>query len=98
MRKIYIVNKSCHDYSAAEHYGEIKYLSTGNLNRFDTVDIYRKFSATLEKSDSLDYLLLSGLAIMNSIACAIFAVHHHRLNLLLWNAKKAEYIEKTIVF
>lgn len=98
MPNVIVVNKSCHDYSKAQVFGKLTYLSTGNLNRFDTVDMYRKFSEIIEKSDKNDYLLLSGLAIMNSIACALFAVHHHRLNLLLWNARKSEYIEKTIVF
>ena len=98
LNKVFIVNKSCHDYSAATKFGNLHYLSIGNLNRFDTVDIYRKFSEVLKIANKHDYILLSGLSIMNSIACAIFAVNHHRLNLLLWSAKKSEYVEKTIVF
>lgn len=95
--KVFIVNKSCHDYSSAEKFGSLVFMSKGNLNRFDCVAMYRKFGESLDLSEPGDYLLLSGLAIMNSIACAYFANLHKRLNLLLWNAKTKEYIERVII-
>jgi hypothetical protein len=95
--KVFIVNKSCHDFTAAEQFGELKFLSVGSLKRYDCASMYRQFSEIMKSSKPDDYLLLSGLAIMNSVASAIFAHKHKRLNLLLWNSQKKEYIERVII-
>ncbi|GAH68034.1 unnamed protein product, partial [marine sediment metagenome] len=34
MSTVYVTNKSGHDYSPAESYGGLVYITTGNLDRF----------------------------------------------------------------
>jgi len=94
-RKVFIVNKSSHDFSAAEEFGEIVFLSEGPMNRYAANNMHRQFSSIMKDSTSLDYIVPCSLNVMNSIACAIFAHKHGRLNILLF--KGGEYIERNLV-
>lgn len=96
--KIYVINRSAHDYSGAEKFGEIVYLSEGSINRYATNKIYRQMNDVLKNSKPDDYILLTGLTIMASIACSIFSVKHNRLNLLLFRPNDHSYAERRIVF
>ena len=96
MKKVYIVNRSAHDFSMAERYGELISLSEGSMNRYGTNNMHRKFSETLEDSSEDDYILLCGLSVMNVLACSIFTDKHRRLNLLMF--KDGAYVERNIIF
>lgn len=93
--KVFIVNKSAHDFTAAEKYGEIVFLSEGPVNRYATNTMFRQFAEAMKNSCGMDYIVPCSLNVMNSIACAIFAYKHERLNLLLF--KNGEYIERNHV-
>ena len=93
---VYIVNKSSHDFSAAEKFGEVIFLSEGPMNRYSTNNMHRVFSDILKESNKGDYIVPCALNVMNSIACAIFAHLHGGLNLLLY--KNGDYIERNHVF
>ena len=101
MPKVYVVNKSAkgsgtgHDFSPAESYGEIIFLSEGPMNRYATNHMLREFTEIMDKSDPEDYIVPCSLNVMNSIACAVFAVKHRKLNLLLF--KEGKYIERNLV-
>ena len=100
MPKIYVINKGCHDYSKAQKFGDLTFLSDGVFNRFSTGKIFRTFSHGLQNSSEEDLILISGLTVMASIACAIFARKHGRLNLLLYtNSPKSgdNYVRRTII-
>jgi hypothetical protein len=96
MSTVFIVNKSAHDFSPAEEYGDIVFLSSGPMNRYSTNNMERQFSAIMKESKSDDYIVPCSLNVMNSIACAIFACKHKRLNLLLY--RQGTYIERNMVF
>uniref|UniRef100_A0A6H1ZAK3 Uncharacterized protein n=1 Tax=viral metagenome TaxID=1070528 RepID=A0A6H1ZAK3_9ZZZZ len=93
--KVYIVNKSAHDFSGAEKYGKLIFMTEGKMNRFSTNDMIRQFKESMEESYKDDYLLLCSLNVMNAIACAVFARKHGTLNLLLY--KEGEYVERNHV-
>lgn len=95
MAKVFIVNKSAHDFSEAKYYGDITFLSEGSMNRYATNNMHRKFYDALKDSSSDDYIVPCSLNVMNSIACAIFAKMHGRLNLLLF--KNGKYIERNLI-
>ena len=96
MNKVYIVNKSAHDFSPANDYGELIFLSEGPMNRYATNHMHRKFTSMMEDSTENDHIVPCSLNVMNSIACAIFAHRHGKLNLLLF--KEGNYIERNLVF
>jgi len=91
-KKVYIVNRSSHDFSAAEQFGELVFLSEGPMNRYSTNNMYRVFKEVMEESSGDDYIVPCALNVMNSIACALFAYKHGKLNLLLF--KDGSYIER----
>ena len=91
-KKVFIVNKSSHDFRPAEAFGEVIYLSEGSINRYATNSMVRQFSDVMKDSEESDYIVPCSLNVMNSIACAIFAHKHGRLNLLLF--KDGLYIER----
>lgn len=95
MPKVYIVNKSSHDFSHAKHFGELVFLSYGSMNRYATNNMCREFKDSMKSSSPDDYIVPCSLNVMNSIACAIFASKHKRLNLLLF--KEGKYIERNMV-
>lgn len=99
MRKVYIINRSVHDFSAATEYGELVYMSEGSINRFNTSRIYRLFYPILKDSHENDYILITGLTVMNLVAAFIFAMKHKRLNLLLFKSYKGkkEYLERILI-
>ena len=96
MPKVFIVNQSCHDFSKAEKFGKLTFLSSGSVNRYATSKMFRAFEDEIKKSEKEDYILLSGMTIMSSIACAMFARKHKRLNLLLWKSRDKDYMERII--
>ena len=94
-KNVYIVNRSSHDFSAAEPFGNITFLSEGSMNRYATNSMIRQFELAMIKSTENDYIVPCSLNVMNSIACAIFAHKHGKLNLLLF--KDGKYIERNHV-
>ena len=102
MATVYIVNKGGHDHIDAERFGNLLFLSEGAINRYSTGNIYRKFVSVLDNSLPGDYILITGLSVMSSIACSIFARKHGRLNLLLYKTSHDDivgnyYIERTLM-
>ena len=98
MPKVYIVNKSSHDFSEAEKFGKLIFMSEGRLNRFSTNDMIRKFSDAMRNSEEGDYLLPCSLNTANIMAASVFAVKHKKLNLLLFKPGTREYIERIHIF
>lgn len=95
MNKVYIVNKSSHDFSSAKQYGELIFLSEGPMNRYSTNNMLRTFTEKMKGSSSKDFIVPCSLNVMNSIACGIFTYKHGTLNLLLY--KDGYYIERNHV-
>ena len=96
MSKVFVVNKSAHDFSEAEKYGELVFVTKGRLNRFNVNDMHRQAMEVLKQSEKGDYIVPCSLNILNSIVCSSFAVLHGRLNILLF--KQGSYLERNIVF
>lgn len=95
MAKVFVVNKSAHDFSPAEEFGELVYLSEGSMNRYAVNSMVRRFTEHLGMSEPTDYILPCGFGTMNLIASAIFSAKHKRLNLLLFKDKR--YVERNVI-
>ena len=98
MKKVYVPNKSIHDFSAAEKYGRLVFLSEGNINKYATSAIFRSFKKRMKDSDEGDFLLVTGLNVLNIIASMILTQKHKQVNLLLFQTSgvKKDYIERVI--
>lgn len=81
---VYIPNKGAHDFSDAERFGKLVFLTHGTIKRYSTNTIYRVFIDGMKDADRDDLLLISSLAILNAIASAILARRFGRVNYLLF--------------
>lgn len=96
--KVYIPNKSFHDFSGATKYGELVFITEGRLpNRHQANDIARLCSQAMMDAEAYDFLLLSGPTTVNAIASAILGHKFGRLNYLLFDANTGTYKSRTLV-
>jgi len=95
MSKVFIINKSAHNFNATKQFGKAIYLSEGLMSRYATTNMHRQFGSKMKKSKPEDYIVLCSLNVMNAIACSIFVKKHGTLNLLLY--KKGSYVERNLV-
>ena len=99
-KKVFVVNRSSHDYSGAEEFGDLIFMTDGSLRRFSTSRMYRLFEPYMRTSKPFDYILLSGMTVMCSVACGMFAAKHSRLNLLIYKPdprNSSTYVERIVV-
>ena len=97
MPKVFITNRSGHDYSAASGYGEFVFLSKGKINPYEITKMYREFVEKMDGSTEYDYLLVTGLSVMNMVAAAIMSRKHGRINLLQYHAEDKSYKERSLL-
>jgi len=97
MPTVYITNRSGHDFSPAKKFGDIRFLSEGAINPYAVAKVYRRFAEQLRDSAPEDYILISGLSLMSSIAIGIMARKHGRINLLQYHSQTRSYKSRTII-
>lgn len=96
MPTVYIPNKGTHDYSPAERYGDLVYLTEGAVNRYDLDPIIADIQNTLSEATASDYLIITSLSILNAISVGFFAARFGRVNLLQF--RNGSYVQRTINF
>lgn len=99
-RKVFVINKSTHDYSKAEEFGDLVFITENAMNRFSTSKMYRTFKPFIEASQIGDCILVSGLTVMNIVFCIMFARLHGRVNLLIYKPDRRDpgrYVLREIV-
>jgi hypothetical protein len=95
MTRVYIPNRGPHDYTEAEQYGRLVYCTEGSLDKFDVSQMFRELDDCFRNASPDDYILLTSLTSLCSVACAIFANKFGRLNLLIHRGQG--YVERTLV-
>lgn len=96
-KKVYVVAKGFHSWSAAAEHGELVFLSTEPVGRTAVSNMLREFLPKMADSEPEDYIVITGLSVMCSIVCVIFALKHRRLNLLLFDAAGDKYVKRTVM-
>jgi hypothetical protein len=95
--RVYVPNRSFHDFSDANRFGELVYLTEGTQDRFKINDLYRRIGTKLEQAGPGDYLLISGPSTVNAIAASILAYKFGRINYLVYDGATARYVSRPIV-
>lgn len=95
--KVYIPNNSGHDFSDAEKYGDLVFITQGMIDRFKINTMFRATVEALNDSKPTDYIMVTGLTQINVIIASVFTQMHGRLNLLIYDVKKERYIPRKIV-
>lgn len=86
-RKVFVPNLGAHDFSAAEKYGELIFVTKGHQNRYSIDDKARAWAKALKDSSPEDCIVVSSYSHLVAVGCSMFAVIHGRINLLLFRGK-----------
>jgi hypothetical protein len=81
--KVYVTNHNAnYDYSSAEAYGEIIYMTSGYMPAKNYQSILTTFENYAKTATENDYLLLSGANLVCALAMAAWLRHHKSVTLL----------------
>lgn len=93
-RRVYVPNKSYHDFADAERFGKLIFLTSGMVRRLHINQLYRECSEGMKDAQEDDYLLVSSLAILNAICASILAHKFGKVNFLMWSPNG--YVARTV--
>lgn len=87
MPKVFVANNAGHNYSKAEEFGELIYLTQGAVNIHKEVDrLTEKLTNLIKVADKeSDFLLLSGNNLLCILAFDIWKSLHGKCKVLHWN-------------
>lgn len=84
MPKVFIPAIGPHDFTPAEKYGELVYLTDGSLSPYAIGRLIRLLVRKLRDSTPKDYLLVTSHTNLNLLCAAILSRKHGGLNLLVF--------------
>lgn len=93
--RVYIMNNGGHDYSGAKKYGDLVFVTDELIDREDTAQMYHAVDVAMRDSTPDDYILISSLSSMCSVASAYFSALHGELHLLIHS--RGEYVSRDII-
>lgn len=96
MATVWVVNYAGHDFSSALSWGEIRPLTHGYVSLESLDRLKYIFVEATKDSSPEDWLLLSGLMVLNSLASLIMWHRHGRVNLLIHDRKTEGYRELVV--
>lgn len=98
--KVYIPNKSYHNYTKAEKFGELVFLTEGKVNKTKPNDIARDIAEAMKDAQASDFIMITSLSVICGLACGMFAHRFGKLNLLLHDehSKEDAYLFRELVF
>lgn len=96
MPKVFIVNQAGHDFDKAKKFGELVYVTTGNINVFRPDRTFFSIKESLSKFTKDDYLLLSGNTFGNVLAALAAVENINKINLLVYDAKNLDYLHHVL--
>lgn len=96
MSKVFVINKGNYNYSDALQYGELIFLSQDFIDKTSPEKLYETYSELLKDSTEDDFLIITGLQIMNAVASSILAQKHGKVNYLIFS--NGRYLHKPVVY
>jgi hypothetical protein len=94
MPSVFVPNRGPYDYSAAERFGKLVFLTEGTVQRFAVGDLFRTIAEGMVNSSEDDYLLIYSLGILNALAASVLARRHGKINFLMY--KNGEYMPRSV--
>ena len=95
--KVYVTNFSGHDFSKAEKFGEIAWITRGYVSFHSLDRVKFRICEEVDKSSEDDYLLLSGIPIICVLCATYWLWKHKKCKMLVHDKKKdGEYRELLI--
>lgn len=95
--KVFVTNYADHDYSSAEKYGELVFITKGYVS-FKSLDRLRLIVyETIKESNENDWLLISGHGVVSLICGIVWFAKHKKCKLLIWDTKKQDKYRPTVI-
>lgn len=89
--RVYISNFGGHDFSPAEKWGELQFITRGFIS-FQSLDRLKfQIAQGILDSSPDDYLLLSGTNIINVVAALLWFELHEKVNILNFDKTMNDY-------
>jgi hypothetical protein len=89
--KVWVANFGGHNYSTAEEFGELNFLTRGYVSLGSLDRLFYDVAQSINKTHREDYLLLSGLLAINAVAALTWMHVHSKVKLLVWDQKLKRY-------
>ena len=90
-RRVYVSNYAGHNYTKAETYGELRFITKGYVNFSDRDRLIYDLAMKISDSRPDDYLLLSGHLIVNIVVFHLWLVKHNRCRVMSWSNRWSKY-------
>lgn len=90
MSKVFVVNHAGHNYRAAEDFGELRFITRGYVSLGSIDRVLGTVVDEVAQSSPDDYLLLSGMILVNVFAISAWLELHPVVRILNWD--DGEYI------
>jgi len=94
--RVYIPNLGFHDYTKAQKWGKLVFLTRGTVDRFEVGKIARSCADAMAEAESDDYLMITSLSVINSIASGILSRRFGRVNFLLHDPRIDDYYLRSV--
>lgn len=92
--RVFVTNFAGHDYSKAEKYGEIVWITRGYISFHSLDRVKYRICEEVDKSNEEDWLLLSGIPVVCVLAALYWQWKHKKVKLLVHDKKgDGEYRE-----
>ena len=94
--RVYVPNKSGHDFTQAGKFGDLIYITEGPINKFALGTFYKACMSAMSGAEAQDYLLITSLNSICCIAAGMLSSRFSKLNILLYRRDK--YVLREIDF
>lgn len=94
--RVFVTNEGRHDFSKAEQYGKIVYITEGDVPVYSIDRLFFNIKEKLFDLTENDFILLSGSNIICSITMAAAICISPVIKLLIFKAKQEEYLIRKI--
>lgn len=89
---VWLVNEGGHNYDSALEFGRILPLTRASVNPFALDRMALVIGQKLVHAKSEDYILVSGLALVNALVLAMWFTKFEKANILQWSTHKGKYV------
>lgn len=95
MKKVFVLNDTGHDYRDAERFGKVVICTDTSVDRWDISKMYVRLRECLKDASSQDYIMISSLTSLCSVAAAIMAERFGEVHFLLY--RDGKYIARDLI-
>lgn len=95
--KVFVTNFAGHDYSKAEKYGEIVWITRGYVSFHSLDRVKYRICESVSTSSSEDWLLLSGIPMICVVSALYWYFLHKKVKLLIHDKKRDDEYRELII-